>query len=210
MGNKIPINVSITTARRDNSNGPKFQNNGSKDKGNINSPSQFLLLRNLKKKTTEENLFNCLLNKENLKFERLLLIKDKLTNISLGFAFIEFSSTESAIKTYEKYNNNKEKKLTIDSSYISVSFIHLGVFIPVMDNIIVDGFWNSNTTTYLQYWDSNAIVIEYPIPDNNEEEKNMNNEINAPGKKKRKRKFKEKETEKEVSLIYIFDFIYHF
>ncbi|KAF3903355.1 hypothetical protein AA313_de0209449 [Arthrobotrys entomopaga] len=108
-----------------------FSNDGSKDVGE--TPSQFLLIRDLEANVTEELLLKGVqkLSTDEFAIKRVLLVRDRRTNESWRFGFAEFSSVEEAKKAFEKYTT-KDGGFTIKSRSVTVSYIHPGVFVPMI------------------------------------------------------------------------------
>ncbi|KAJ6264237.1 hypothetical protein Dda_0380 [Drechslerella dactyloides] len=108
-----------------------FSNDGSKDAGEI--PSQFLLIRELEPNVTEELLLKGAqkLSTDAHAIKRILLIRDRKTNESWRFGFVEFSNVEEAKKAYDKYEA-MDGGFTIKSRSVTVSYIHPGVFVPMI------------------------------------------------------------------------------
>jgi RNA-binding protein 5/10 len=71
-------------------------NDGSGDVGN--SPSQFLLVRGLDTMMQEETIAQGL-EKFEVDLKRILLIRDRNTNISWGFAFVEYQDSSVSLPT---------------------------------------------------------------------------------------------------------------
>ena len=69
-------------------------NDGSGDVGN--SPSQFLLVRGLDTMMLEETIAKGL-EKLEVELKRILLIRDRNTNISWGFAFVEYQDASVSL-----------------------------------------------------------------------------------------------------------------
>ncbi|KAL0261618.1 hypothetical protein SLS55_003048 [Diplodia seriata] len=67
--------------------------------------------------------------KDSLK--RVFLIREKRSGCSCGYGLAEFHNKEEAKAAYEKFVY--EKGLTISSKGVSVTFAHLGVFVPARE-----------------------------------------------------------------------------
>lgn len=60
------------------------------------APTSMLLLRNLDNLSSEESIYKAVEQCDGVR--RILLIKDKLTKMSCGFAFVEFDSRDVSEK----------------------------------------------------------------------------------------------------------------
>jgi RNA-binding protein 5/10 len=94
---------------------------------------------------------------------RVLLIRDRKSNDSWRYGFAEFSSVEDAQAAMAKYISSD--KFTISSKPVLVSYIHAGVFVPVMQapSPELDKFTFSplsNPSLKLMYWDEAGYTSE--------------------------------------------------
>ncbi|CAG8982971.1 hypothetical protein HYALB_00003550 [Hymenoscyphus albidus] len=104
---------------------------------------------------------------------RVLLIRDRRTNDSWRYGFAEFNTVEDAQAAMAKYKASD--KFTISSKPVLVSYIHAGVFVPVLH--LDDGLSRftfsplSNSGVKLMYWDEaayvNELVTAMPEPPSN-------------------------------------------
>ncbi|KAK6353278.1 hypothetical protein TWF696_005253 [Orbilia brochopaga] len=108
-----------------------FSNDGSKDASE--TPSQFLLIRDLEPNVTEELLLKGAqkLSSDAYAIKRILLIRDRKTNESWRFGFVEFSNVEESKKAFDKYEA-MDGGFTIKSRPVTASYIHPGVFVPMI------------------------------------------------------------------------------
>ncbi|KAK6502168.1 hypothetical protein TWF506_002762 [Arthrobotrys conoides] len=108
-----------------------FSNDGSKDAGE--TPSQFLLIRDLEPNVTEELLLKGAqkLSADESAIKRILLVRDRRTNESWRFGFAEFSNVDEAKKAFERYTV-MDGGFTIKSRPVTASYIHPGVFVPMI------------------------------------------------------------------------------
>lgn len=95
--------------------------------------------------------------------QRVLLVRDRKTEESWRYAFAEFSTVEDAQAAMAKYN--AAEKFTISSKPVMVSYVHAGVFVPVVDRFNGDSTKFSisplhNPSIKLMYWDHAAYVRE--------------------------------------------------
>jgi hypothetical protein len=92
--------------------------------------------------------------------QRILLVRKRSHNAeSGGFAFIEFNSTAEASRALSTIEKNKAKL-----DHVIVSFIHLGVFLPVIDEVEERFKFRSASGMNMKYWDPNFYVSEYKPP----------------------------------------------
>ncbi|KAI9800719.1 MAG: hypothetical protein M1833_003135 [Piccolia ochrophora] len=96
---------------------------------------------------------------------RVLLVKDRRTFESWRFGFAEFASIEDAQAALTKFN--ALDKFTISSKPVLLSFIHAGVFVPVLAQDPGIESWTfsplNNPSLRLAYWDEGAYVTELRI-----------------------------------------------
>lgn len=175
----------------------KVVNTGDNDASPDNTPSQFLLIRGLEHSVTEEVFAKGVakLNKpsgttaesaskpgkkgakvasttgdSNLgaregTLRRVLLIRDRRTNDSWRYGFAEYASIEDAQAAVTRYNSFD--RFTIASKHVMVSYIHAGVFVPVLDpGPSIERFLFSplnNPALKLAYWDEDGYVTELVV-----------------------------------------------
>ncbi|EPE24283.1 RNA-binding, RBD [Glarea lozoyensis ATCC 20868] len=94
---------------------------------------------------------------------RVLLIRDRKTNDSWRYGFAEFSTVEDAQAAVAKYKASE--KFTISSKPVMISYIHAGVFVPVLrplENGDAQFTFSplSNNAIKLMYWDEAAYANE--------------------------------------------------
>lgn len=172
-------------------------NTGDNDASPDNTPSQFLLIRGLELSVTEDLFAKGVakLNKPtgtttnpgsnagkkgakvasttgdaNLgaregTLRRVLLVRDRRSNDSWRYGFAEYASIEDAQAAVTRYNSFD--RFTIASKHVLVSYIHAGVFVPVLSpDPSVQRFLFSplnNPALKLAYWDEDAYVTELVI-----------------------------------------------
>ncbi|KAJ5357494.1 hypothetical protein N7541_004652 [Penicillium brevicompactum] len=172
---------------------PRVANLGDTDAAPENQPSQFLLLRGLDPAVTEQLLgkgvaklyrpsgsnetapndskgpkvtsTSSTLGAREGSIRRVLLVRDRKTNESWGYGFAEFAGVADAqaamarLKSFEKF--------TISSKPVLVTFIHAGVFIPVLSpSASTDAFTFTplhNKAMRLMYWDDKGYVTELTL-----------------------------------------------
>lgn len=94
---------------------------------------------------------------------RVLLVRDRISNDSWRYGFAEFNSVEDAQAAMAKYYASE--KFTISSKPVLVSYIHAGVFVPVLKAPTADSrkFMFSplrDPSIKLMYWDEAGYVSE--------------------------------------------------
>ena len=94
---------------------------------------------------------------------RVLLVRDRKSNDSWRYGFAEFNTVEDAQAAVAKYNASD--KFTISSKPVMISYIHAGVFVPVLHEFgpeFAKFTFNplSNPAVKLMYWDEAAYVSE--------------------------------------------------
>ncbi|KIW73176.1 hypothetical protein, variant [Phialophora macrospora] len=172
-------------------------NVGDNDVSPNNQPSQFLLLRGLEPSVSEELLVKGVskLNKPSASstqrddasakkgakvasttgdanlgakegtLRRVLLVRDRRSNESWRYGFAEYASIEDAQAAIVRYNSFE--RFTIASKQVLVSYIHAGVFVPVLNPTPdVERFCFSpvgNPTLKLAYWDEGGYVTELAV-----------------------------------------------
>jgi RNA-binding protein 5/10 len=175
-----------------------FATTGDSDVSPDNVASQFLLLRGLEPGVTEELLAkgvaklykavsgspapeaqgqkkikattatnDAALGAKEGSLRRVLLVRDRKSNDSWRYGFAEFGSVEDAQAAMAKYN--AAEKFTISSKPVMVSYIHAGVFVPVLQAMVegTEKFAFSplaNPAMKLMYWDEAGYVSELIMP----------------------------------------------
>ncbi len=106
---------------------------------------------------------------------RVLLVKDRRTNESWRFGFAEFATVEDAMAALTRYNSFD--KFTIASKPVLVSYVHSGVFVPVLNPGAVDPRFTftplANPSMRIAYWDEEAYVAEFKASDGESESTNV-------------------------------------
>ncbi|PWY68519.1 hypothetical protein BO94DRAFT_560923 [Aspergillus sclerotioniger CBS 115572] len=173
---------------------PKVENHGDNDAAPENQPSQFLLFRGLEPTVTEELLAKGVaklyrptatgdvpgngkkgakvasttgdsnLGARDGSIRRVLLVRDRRTNDSWRYGFAEFATIQDAQAAVTRLNSFE--KFTISSRPVLVSYIHAGVFVPVLNPTGAERFTFSplsNPSLKLMYWDEEAYVTELTV-----------------------------------------------
>lgn len=175
----------------------KAANVGDNDSSPDNLPSQFLLLRGLEPSVTEDLLVKGVakLNKPSSStaqrdeasskkgakvasttgdanlgakegtLRRVLLVRDRKSNESWRYGFAEYASIEDAQAALIRYNSFE--RFTIASKQVLVSYIHAGVFVPVLNPTSSTSRFTfspiGNPAMKLAYWDEAAYVAELAV-----------------------------------------------
>lgn len=181
----------------------KVVNNGDNDAAPESQPSQFLLFRGLESTVTEElfakgvaKLYrpssghndsasnsqrkgakvasttgDANLGAREGCIRRVLLVRDRKTNESWHYGFAEFANVLDAQAAMQRLNSFE--KFTISSRPVLVSYIHAGVFVPVMNPTTgTDRFTFSplnNPSAKLMYWDDEGYVAELMLSSSEDE-----------------------------------------
>ncbi|KAF3941459.1 hypothetical protein ABW19_dt0209295 [Dactylella cylindrospora] len=93
--------------------------------------------------------------------KRILLIRDRRTNESWRFGFVEFSSVDEAKKAFDKYTA-MDGGFTIKSRPVTASYIHPGVFVPIIQTKPGSERWTFEPLggmgggVKLAYWDEDG------------------------------------------------------
>ncbi|OBT79315.1 hypothetical protein VF21_01863 [Pseudogymnoascus sp. 05NY08] len=170
---------------------------GDSDVSPDNKASQFLLFRNLEPGVTEELLAKAVTKLYRIKgsttppetqankkpkmmststdanlgakegsLMRVFLVRDRKTNESWRYGFAEFGSVDDAQAAMAKYNSSD--KFTISSKPVLASYIHAGVFVPVLqapsaefEKLTFSPL--SNPAMKLMYWDEGAFASEMAV-----------------------------------------------
>ncbi|PYH93447.1 rna-binding protein [Aspergillus ellipticus CBS 707.79] len=173
---------------------PRVDNHGDNDAAPENQPSQFLLFRGLEASVTEELLAKGVaklyrptnsdaaggqkkgakvasttgdsnLGARDGSIRRVLLVRNRRTNDSWRYGFAEFATIQDAQAAVTRLNSFD--KFTISSRPVMVSYIHAGVFVPVLNhNPSTERFTFSplsNPALKLMYWDEEAYVTELTV-----------------------------------------------
>ncbi|KAH8690574.1 hypothetical protein BGW36DRAFT_400999 [Talaromyces proteolyticus] len=170
-------------------------NIGDNDVAQDNTPSQFLLFRGLDGSVTEElfakgvtKLYKLQNSEDNAQssakkakvasttgdsnlgaregsLRRVLLVRDRRSNESWKFGFAEFATVDDAQAALTKLNSFE--KFTIASKSVLASYIHAGVFVPVLNPTPSTARFTfsplSNPGMKLAYWDEDGYVTELVV-----------------------------------------------
>lgn len=169
-----------------------FATTGDSDESPDNTASQFLLFRGLEPGVTEDLLArgvaklykskpveatisdngkrkiastsnDASLGAKEGSLRRVLLIRDRRSNESWKYGFAEFNTVEDAQAAMSKYKASD--RFTISSKPVVISYIHAGVFVPVLHAVDPEAEKFtfsplSNTSVKLMYWDEAGYACE--------------------------------------------------
>ncbi|KAF9562135.1 hypothetical protein CPC08DRAFT_742238 [Agrocybe pediades] len=181
-------------------------NDGTRDIGN--TQSSVLLFRGLDPLSGPQAIYQAMLSssgvgKEGAKgMRRIILIKDKVTMASFGFAFVEFVDVQSASNVLAATMSAQlhPAGFRISDRPVAASFAHPYSFQPVTDFLSRDEACLASTTSlggaegsWVRYWDetSTAAVLEFKVEDPVHESSHS---------KEKKEKKKNKETQAKSSV----------
>ncbi|TAQ85482.1 hypothetical protein B7494_g6193 [Chlorociboria aeruginascens] len=158
----------------------------------------------MKKTKTTSTSNNASLGAKEGSLRRVLLVRDRKSNESWRYGFAEFDSVEDAQAAMAKYK--ALDKFTISSKPVLVSYIHAGVFVPVL-HAIDEGLVkftfspSTNASVKLIYWDEAAYVSELVTAASDKRSAAAANEglvEGGPRQKKRKVEKEHQPTNKKV------------
>lgn len=160
-------------------------NDGERDMA-TSPPSQFLLFRGLEPTVSEELLAKGalkltvpngvtpessktgLIGAKEASLKRVLLVRDRKTDESWRYGFVEFATATEAQAALAAYN--KMEKFTISSRPVTASYIHPGVFVPVYNAprgaerfTFLPMTANVGGGLRLAYWDDDGYVSEHIV-----------------------------------------------
>ncbi|KZT03405.1 uncharacterized protein LAESUDRAFT_659918 [Laetiporus sulphureus 93-53] len=174
---KIDYSQSANPAER-RARGPPFANDGTRDIGNAQAP--VLLFRGLDPLSGPQAIAQAMKNaagpgKEGARgMRRIILIKDKVTTASWGFAFVEFVDVQSASAALGMIISPQihPSGFRISDRPVAASFAHPYSFQPLADHLLRDDACLMSTSslggvegTWVRYWDeaSTAAILEFKI-----------------------------------------------
>ncbi|KAF8163019.1 hypothetical protein B0H34DRAFT_693746 [Crassisporium funariophilum] len=153
-------------------------NDGTRDIGNSQSP--ILLFRGLDPLSGPQAIYQAMLSSSGSTTDgakgmrRIILIKDKVTMASFGFAFVEFVDTQSAATVLAATMSSQihPNGFRISDRPVAASFAHPYSFQPVTDFLQRDEACLASTMTlggvegtWVKYWDesSTVAVLEFKV-----------------------------------------------
>ncbi|KAJ3051837.1 hypothetical protein HK097_007153 [Rhizophlyctis rosea] len=139
-----------------------YVNDGSRDIGDV--ASHILLVRELDVLTNEKTIYDTVSAIVPLRSARV--VKDRMTNMSWGFGFLEFYDVNAANYLLQLiFNPLNPQPLVIADKTVSVSFAHMNSFLAtyVYNPWITASYQDAaGNTAYSMYWDEQAYCGMYP------------------------------------------------
>ncbi|KAF2773874.1 hypothetical protein EJ03DRAFT_370732 [Teratosphaeria nubilosa] len=135
-------------------------------------PSKLLIIIGLAATTSKERIATAIKELERAEsiggIRRILLIRDRKSQYSMGYAFAEFHTAAAAKATLEQYDSQQDFK--IDGSSVRITSPHLYVFQPVA----IDKFYTPEQYTFVmphdgqryRYRDQHSFAEELMINEN--------------------------------------------
>lgn len=198
VGGTVPISAVATVRHGANASKAPIHNDGAGDISD--TPSQFLILRNLPLHVSEIDLAKAFSTLEKFQFpkryRRILLARERASGISSGFAFIEFASAadcKAAFQHLSRAFSKDNNSVTLFDKQVQFNFIHPGVFVPIyaasnqqnQASAEKFSFLAANGSTRMSYWDENVYVGVYVSPESQSDDvsaflTNLGSEILPP------------------------------
>ncbi|CAG8605852.1 6040_t:CDS:10 [Funneliformis mosseae] len=178
-----------------------FFNDGANDLAQV--PHHILLVRGLDPLTTEETLYASASQVAALR--RVLLIKDRASRMSWGFAFLDYHDVQTSSYALSIFNNPHYYPggFVVDSRTVSMTFAHPGSFTPAYATTEWT-IWGDDGIA-MSYWDQKAYAVEYcgsqcsvPIESNMPSSSTNSTSVNEAENKSRK---ESSEATKEVIAV---------
>ncbi|CAJ0844450.1 9280_t:CDS:2 [Entrophospora sp. SA101] len=134
-----------------------FFNDGENDLGHV--PYHVLLVRGLDPLTTEETLYAA--TSQLAALRRVMLIKDRASRISWGFAFLDYQDVQASSYILSLVNNPQyyPDGFIIDSRPVDITFANPSSFIPAYATTEWT-IWGDDGIA-MSYWDQKAYAVEY-------------------------------------------------
>ena len=135
-----------------------FLNFGTRDIGNV--PNRVVLMRGLPQQTPPSVLYDLL--SEILEPECVLLVNQKSNHSFLGFAFAVFKTKRDARRIIGVVINARHpRKIICYDREVTLTFAHMGAFIPASQDSIFVSFKDKEGMCY-KYWDESSYCESYP------------------------------------------------
>ncbi|XP_006458414.1 hypothetical protein AGABI2DRAFT_190699 [Agaricus bisporus var. bisporus H97] len=177
-GRRVKIDYSQSASHHDRRFNRANTNDGTRDIGTTQAP--VLLFRGLDPLSGPQAIYQAMLyssgpNQQGAKgMKRIILIKDKVTMASFGFAFVEFIDVQSASAVLAATMSPQvhPNGFRISDRPVAASFAHPYSFQPVTDFISRDEACLSSSMslggvegTWVRYWDESATVavLEFQV-----------------------------------------------
>lgn len=114
-------------------------------------PSQFLQLRDLHPSTNPQHIVSAITRLQDVQVRRLLLLEGR-ENEHVPVAFVEFQDSNAAARALALAANLPGKGFLVKGKPVRLSFIHVGVFVPVYGTVEPGVFCATNSNQLLAYW----------------------------------------------------------
>ncbi|KAH7915965.1 hypothetical protein BJ138DRAFT_1229047 [Hygrophoropsis aurantiaca] len=177
-GRRVKIDYSQSATPHEKSRQRQNLNDGTRDIGNAQVP--VLLFRGLDPLSGPQAIAQAMINsagfgKQGAKgMKRIVLIKDKVTMASFGFAFVEFIDVQSASAVLANSMSSQihPSGFRISDRPVAASFAHPYSFQPVADYMLRDETAIPSSmhlggveNTFVKYWDESATVavLEFKV-----------------------------------------------
>ncbi|KAJ7063057.1 hypothetical protein C8F01DRAFT_54849 [Mycena amicta] len=206
-GRRVKIDFSQSVNPNDRGKGNRGNgNDGTRDIGN--TQAAVLLFRGLDLLSGPQAIYQAMLSSSGPSkvgakgMKRIILIKDKTTLASLGFAFVEFIDVQaaSAVLGATMSPQVHPSGFRISDRPVAVSFAHPYSFQPIADLMIRDdacipgsAHLGGEEGTLVRYWDESSTIVQLEFE---VEEPSQSTSTTVPVKEK-----KEKKRHKDVDIV---------
>ncbi|KAF5358221.1 hypothetical protein D9756_001815 [Leucocoprinus leucothites] len=204
-GRRVKIDYSQSASHGDRRFNRANANDGTRDIGNTQAP--VLLFRGLDPLSGPQAIYQAMLyssgpNKQGAKgMKRIVLIKDKVTMASFGFAFVEFIDVQSASAVLAATMSPQihPNGFRISDRPVAASFAHPYSFQPVTDFLSRDEACLTSSMslggvegTWVRYWDesSTAAVLEFEVDEATQSASSAAKDKDKDKDKEKKKKLK--------------------
>ncbi|KAJ4488244.1 hypothetical protein J3R30DRAFT_3434521 [Lentinula aciculospora] len=177
-GRRVKIDYSQSATPHEKGRSRGNTNDGTRDIGNTQAP--VLLLRGLDPLSGPQAIHQAMRNSSGFGKEgaqgmkRIILIKDKVTMASFGFAFVEFVDTSSASAVLASTMSPQihPAGFRISDRPVAASFAHPDSFQPIQEIMLRDEACLTSSLalggvegTYVRYWDESSMVavLEFQV-----------------------------------------------
>ncbi|KAF9451221.1 hypothetical protein P691DRAFT_797096 [Macrolepiota fuliginosa MF-IS2] len=219
-GRRVKIDYSQSASHHDRRFNRGNTNDGTRDIGNTQAP--VLLFRGLDLLSGPQAIYQAMLSSSGPGkpgaggMKRIVLIKDKVTMASFGFAFVEFIDVQSssAVLAATMSPQIHPNGFRISDRPVAASFAHPYSFQPVTDFLSRDDACISSSMslggvegTWVRYWDENATVavLEFQVDEAAQAASAAANDKEKEKEKKKKLKSSVKEGPAAPSALPVSD-----
>ncbi|CCG83032.1 Rna-binding protein [Taphrina deformans PYCC 5710] len=131
-------------------------------------PSQFLQVRDLHPETTAQHIVTAITKLQGVQIRRLLLLEGR-EDEHVPVAFVEFQDSAAAAQALALAAALPGKGFSVKGKPAGLSFIHVGVFVPVYGNVEPGVFKATDSSQLLAYWNTeyrcSVFIPENAIPE---------------------------------------------